>query len=46
VAKPNELVEGTKYAGQPLAEIVVRAAKDPEAKAIFNNAAQVWNHDF
>jgi Fe-Mn family superoxide dismutase len=46
VAKLNELVEGTDYAGQPLKAVVLRAAKDPEGKAIFNNAAQVWNHDF
>ena len=46
VAKLNELVEGSPYVGRPLDEVVTRAAKDPTAKAIFNNAAQAWNHDF
>lgn len=47
----NELIAGTKHAGSDL-ESIVRAtargqgpdkSKDTE---IFNNAAQVWNHDF
>src|SRR5688572_17982764 len=42
----NELVEGTPYAGRPLDEVVMRAAGDPAAKMVFNNAAQAWNHDF
>jgi superoxide dismutase, Fe-Mn family len=46
VAKLNELVDGTPYAGRPLDEVVMRTAKDPTAKLIFNNAAQAWNHDF
>jgi superoxide dismutase, Fe-Mn family len=46
VAKLNELIEGSPYAGRPLDDVVTRAAKDPAAKAIFNNAAQAWNHDF
>ena len=46
VAKLNELVEGTPFAGRPLDEVVRRSAKDPKAKLIFNNAAQAWNHAF
>ncbi len=46
VEKLNELIEGSPYAGRPLDEVVTRSAKDPAAKAIFNNAAQAWNHDF
>jgi Fe-Mn family superoxide dismutase len=42
----NELVEGSPYAGRPLDEVVRRAAGDPAAKMLFNNAAQAWNHDF
>ena len=41
VAKLNELIVETPYAGQALEEIV-RTADGP----IFNNAAQVWNHEF
>jgi Fe-Mn family superoxide dismutase len=46
VAKLSELVEGSPYAGRPLDEVVKRAAADPAAKMLFNNAAQAWNHDF
>lgn len=43
----NELVDGTQYAGMKLEEIV-RATHGKEGKdeKIFNNAGQVWNHDF
>ena len=46
VAKLNELVEGSPYVSRPLDEVLTRAAKDPAANAIFNNAAQAWNYDF
>jgi Fe-Mn family superoxide dismutase len=45
----NELIEGTRFAKMKLEEIVGATvdAKDGSAeKKIFNNAAQVWNHDF
>ena len=44
----NTLVEGTRYAAMKLEEIVrATAGKDAETeKKIFNNAGQVWNHDF
>jgi Fe-Mn family superoxide dismutase len=42
----NTLVEGTPYAGMKLEEIVHKSASDAAAKKIFNNAGQVWNHDF
>ena len=41
----NGLVVGTKYEGLSLEEIVV-ASRDAGDAAIFNNAAQIWNHDF
>jgi len=41
VDKLNELIPGTKYENLSLEEIV----KQADGK-IFNNAAQVWNHDF
>jgi Fe-Mn family superoxide dismutase len=44
--KTNDFVKGTKYATMPLAQIVKTAATDPGAGAIFNNAAQFWNHTF
>jgi Fe-Mn family superoxide dismutase len=42
----NSLVEGTPYAAMKLEEIVRKTAADAAAKKIFNNAGQVWNHDF
>jgi Fe-Mn family superoxide dismutase len=44
----NELVAGTKFADMKL-EDIVRAtgnSEDANEKKIFNNAGQVWNHDF
>jgi Fe-Mn family superoxide dismutase len=46
VEKLNELVQGTPYARMPLPEVILKAARDKAASEIFNNAAQVWNHDF
>ncbi len=44
----NTLVEGTRYADMKLEEIVqaTLGKGDEKTKNIFNNAAQVWNHDF
>jgi superoxide dismutase, Fe-Mn family len=44
----NKLVQGTKYADMKLEEIVraTQGAGDPKEKQLFNNAGQVWNHDF
>ncbi len=44
----NTLVEKTKYADMKLEEIVraTAGASDAGDKKIFNNAGQVWNHDF
>ena len=41
----NRLVAGTPLADKPL-EAVVKTTANPEQGAIFNNAAQVWNHTF
>ena len=41
----NSLVAGTRYEGMALEDIVRASAKDGAA-AVFNNAAQAWNHAF
>ncbi|HEY8351013.1 MAG TPA: superoxide dismutase [Sphingomonadales bacterium] len=41
----NKLVAGTPLEGKSLEEVIL-AAKREDKKAIFNNAAQVWNHTF
>ncbi len=42
VANLNKLIPGTKFENMSLEEII----KTAPAGAIFNNAAQVWNHTF
>ena len=44
----NKLVEGTRYADMKLEQVVrtTAASADEKEKKIFNNAGQVWNHDF
>ena len=42
----NELIAGTDLAGRPLEAIILATAGQADRKAIFNNAAQAWNHGF
>jgi Fe-Mn family superoxide dismutase len=42
----NKLIAGTEYAVLPLEKIITSTAGKPEKAAIFNNAAQTWNHTF
>ncbi|MCU0917128.1 MAG: superoxide dismutase [Planctomycetes bacterium] len=42
----NKLVAGTPWAGQPLEKVIRESAGAADKAAIFNNAAQVWNHTF
>jgi len=42
----NKLLPGTPFAGKPLEEVVRGSAGKAEFTAIFNNAAQIWNHTF
>ncbi|HCB13583.1 MAG TPA: superoxide dismutase [Gammaproteobacteria bacterium] len=42
----NKLVTGTPMADQPLEAIITATAGKADQTAIFNNAAQVWNHTF
>jgi Fe-Mn family superoxide dismutase len=42
----NDLVKGKPYASMKLEEIVKASAGKPDEVAIFNNAAQTWNHTF
>ncbi|TAJ82379.1 superoxide dismutase [Reyranella sp.] len=46
VDKLNELAAGTDYAELSLEDVIKKSAKDEKGKAIFNNAAQIWNHTF
>jgi Fe-Mn family superoxide dismutase len=42
----NKLVTGTELADLSLEKIIAATAGQPEKTAIFNNAAQAWNHTF
>ncbi len=46
VDKLNQLVVNTRFASMPLDEVVRESAKSSADTAIFNNAAQAWNHTF
>lgn len=42
----NKLIAGTEYAILSLEKIITSTAGQPERTAIYNNAAQNWNHTF
>ncbi|HEX7621176.1 MAG TPA: superoxide dismutase [Anaerolineales bacterium] len=42
----NKLIAGTDYANLSLDKIITSVAGKPDKTAIFNNAAQSWNHSF
>ena len=42
----NKLIAKTEYADLSLEKIITSTAGKPEKIAIFNNAAQAWNHTF
>ena len=46
VTNLGKLVAGTDLASQSLEEIILATAGQTDKAAIFNNAAQVWNHTF
>ena len=42
----NKLIAGSKFEQMPLDDIIRTTAEKTEYTAIFNNAAQAWNHAF
>ena len=42
----NKLIDGTQYEQVSLVDIIKESAQNDSDKKIFNNAAQVYNHDF
>ncbi|MFN4353636.1 superoxide dismutase [Parvibaculum sp.] len=46
VDKTNELIEGTALEKLSLIDLIREVAKDKGKQVLFNNAAQIWNHDF
>jgi len=46
VEKLNSLIKDTEFANTNLETIIKKTANDTSKTAIFNNAAQAWNHAF
>ncbi|MDZ4676833.1 MAG: Fe-Mn family superoxide dismutase [Oligoflexia bacterium] len=46
VATLNELIARTKYDSLDLKEIILQSCEFADEKKIYDNAAQVWNHNF
>src|SRR5258708_39521191 len=46
VTNLNNLIKDTPLAKESLEGVIKASAKDEKQSAIFNNAAQVWNHTF
>ncbi len=46
VKKANALIKGAGYAGKTPEEVIRITANDVTKAAIFNNAAQAWNHAY
>ncbi len=45
VSNANKLIEGTDLANKSLEEVIKIAAKDDSLVGLFNNAAQIYNHN-
>ena len=41
-----KLVDGTPFADATLETVIMETYDDADKRAIFNNAAQIWNHNF
>jgi Fe-Mn family superoxide dismutase len=46
VKKANDLTRGGNYAGKSPEDVIRMTADHPDRAAVFNNAAQAWNHAF
>lgn len=46
VTNLNNLIAGTDFENASLEKIINDSHSDPSKTAIFNNAAQIWNHTF
>lgn len=42
----NSLIKDSEWENLPLEIIIRETYQDPEQTAVFNNASQIWNHDF
>ena len=42
----NKLTDGTEFAALSLVDVIKKTAGQADKAALFNNAAQIWNHTF
>jgi superoxide dismutase, Fe-Mn family len=42
----NKLIQGSPLEGKPLEQVIRTIAKDESKATLFNNTAQIWNHNF
>jgi superoxide dismutase, Fe-Mn family len=46
VDNANKMLQDTPLANKPLEEVIQATAKDESKQGLFNNVAQIWNHNF
>jgi superoxide dismutase, Fe-Mn family len=46
VDNANKMVQDTPLANKSLEEVIQATAKDESKQGLFNNVAQIWNHNF
>ena len=46
VNRLNELIQDTPFENMSLEEIIVKTSNDNKNMETYNNAGQVWNHNF
>lgn len=46
IANLNNLIKGTQFDGESLKRIIIKSSHSKDTRYIFNNAAQVFNHNF
>lgn len=46
VTKTKELIQGTEYEDKSVEEIMMDTYDKADKKVLYNNAAQIWNHNF
>lgn len=46
VDKVNAMIKGTDLEGRNLEHVITETAGNPELQAVYDNAAQAWNHTF
>ncbi len=46
ISNLNNLIKGTSFEGDSLKRIIIKSSRSKDTRYIFNNAAQIFNHNF